>query len=218
MLPCVDASAGQASPQSALPSTSLPALHTLPCTPPRTPCTPHLHTAPPTLLHCCCRPKRWGWGWRWPAAAAQRRLPTTWAAVGWHPYSPTHTWCAEIARAGRMPSCLPARQACPPCSTAPHAHRGATPLKCRQGTRLCCLANAAWPPPLQVVSAKHVARGKPAPDVYLEALRRLGCADASRALVVEHGCGWGHGWVVVVWREWGCGGILFYDIGTSWHK
>lgn len=36
-----------------------------------------------------------------------------------------------------------------------------------------------------IVSAKHVARGKPAPDVYLEALRRLGCADASRALVVE---------------------------------
>lgn len=30
-----------------------------------------------------------------------------------------------------------------------------------------------------------MAAGKPAPDVYLEALRRLGCADASRALVVE---------------------------------
>lgn len=33
---------------------------------------------------------------------------------------------------------------------------------------------------MQVVSAKYVARGKPAPDVYLEALRRLGCQEASR--------------------------------------
>ena len=39
--------------------------------------------------------------------------------------------------------------------------------------------------PRLVVSAKHVARGKPAPDVFLEALARLGCSDASRALVVE---------------------------------
>lgn len=36
-----------------------------------------------------------------------------------------------------------------------------------------------------VVSAKYVARGKPAPDVYIEALKRLGCEDASRAVVVE---------------------------------
>jgi HAD superfamily hydrolase (TIGR01509 family) len=36
-----------------------------------------------------------------------------------------------------------------------------------------------------IVSAKHVARGKPAPDVYIEALRRLGCVDARRAVVVE---------------------------------
>ncbi|CAG9460130.1 unnamed protein product [Pedinophyceae sp. YPF-701] len=45
--------------------------------------------------------------------------------------------------------------------------------------------------PTKVVSAKEVGRGKPAPDVYLECLRRLGCADASRALVVEdavNGC------------------------------
>ncbi|KAL4420279.1 hypothetical protein ABPG77_005619 [Micractinium sp. CCAP 211/92] len=42
-----------------------------------------------------------------------------------------------------------------------------------------------FPDPYLIVSAKHVQRGKPAPDVYLEALRRLGCADASRALVVE---------------------------------
>jgi dual specificity phosphatase 12 len=45
-------------------------------------------------------------------------------------------------------------------------------------------------PPLQVeaqciVSAAYVERGKPAPDVYIEALRRMGCSDASRALVVE---------------------------------
>jgi dual specificity phosphatase 12 len=39
--------------------------------------------------------------------------------------------------------------------------------------------------PRLVVSAAEVARGKPAPDVYLEALRRLGCADAARALVIE---------------------------------
>ncbi|PRW33102.1 Dual specificity phosphatase 12 [Chlorella sorokiniana] len=36
-----------------------------------------------------------------------------------------------------------------------------------------------------IVSAKYVQRGKPAPDVYLETLRRLGCTDASQALVVE---------------------------------
>eukprot|EP00892_Ulva_mutabilis_P004666 jgi/Ulvmu1/2571/UM014_0022.1 len=39
--------------------------------------------------------------------------------------------------------------------------------------------------PHLIVSAQHVARGKPAPDVYIEALRRLGCFDASHALVIE---------------------------------
>ena len=33
-----------------------------------------------------------------------------------------------------------------------------------------------------VVSAKEVAAGKPAPDVYLECLRRLGCTDNSRCV------------------------------------
>jgi dual specificity phosphatase 12 len=36
-----------------------------------------------------------------------------------------------------------------------------------------------------MVSAAEVRAGKPAPDVYLEVLRRMGCEDASRALVVE---------------------------------
>ena len=36
-----------------------------------------------------------------------------------------------------------------------------------------------------VVSAAHVARGKPAPDVYLEALWRLGCGEPARCVVVE---------------------------------
>lgn len=36
-----------------------------------------------------------------------------------------------------------------------------------------------------IVSASEVGAGKPAPDVYLEVLKRMGCADASRALVVE---------------------------------
>ena len=36
-----------------------------------------------------------------------------------------------------------------------------------------------------IVSAKYVKRGKPAPDVYVEALRRLGCEDAGVAVVVE---------------------------------
>ncbi|KAG1663132.1 hypothetical protein FOA52_000654 [Chlamydomonas sp. UWO 241] len=36
-----------------------------------------------------------------------------------------------------------------------------------------------------IVSASHVARGKPFPDVYVEALRRLGCTDPSTAFVVE---------------------------------
>lgn len=42
-----------------------------------------------------------------------------------------------------------------------------------------------------MVSAAYVKRGKPEPDVYLEALRRLGCEDASRAMVIEdaaNGC------------------------------
>lgn len=37
----------------------------------------------------------------------------------------------------------------------------------------------------QTVSAAYVKAGKPAPDVYLEALHRLGCSDASRVMVVE---------------------------------
>ena len=41
---------------------------------------------------------------------------------------------------------------------------------------------------MQVVSAKYVAMGKPAPDVYLEALKRLGCTDASRCGVRDSGC------------------------------
>lgn len=38
-----------------------------------------------------------------------------------------------------------------------------------------------------VVSAydKNVAKGKPAPDIYLEAMRRLGVTDPSRVLIVE---------------------------------
>jgi dual specificity phosphatase 12 len=41
-------------------------------------------------------------------------------------------------------------------------------------------------PPAHVVSAAHVARGKPAPDVYLEAMRRMGAAACpERVLVVE---------------------------------
>jgi dual specificity phosphatase 12 len=36
-----------------------------------------------------------------------------------------------------------------------------------------------------IVSAKYVKRGKPAPDVYLEALRRVGCDNARFAVVVE---------------------------------
>lgn len=36
-----------------------------------------------------------------------------------------------------------------------------------------------------IVSAKHVARGKPSPDVYIEALKRLGCDDPSQSIVIE---------------------------------
>ncbi|GIL44422.1 hypothetical protein Vafri_1895 [Volvox africanus] len=36
-----------------------------------------------------------------------------------------------------------------------------------------------------VVSASHVAAGKPAPDVYLAAMKATGCLDPRRALVVE---------------------------------
>ena len=34
-------------------------------------------------------------------------------------------------------------------------------------------------------SSDHLPQGKPAPDVYLEARRRLGCKDSSSVLVVE---------------------------------
>ena len=36
-----------------------------------------------------------------------------------------------------------------------------------------------------IVSAKYVARGKPAPDVYVEALRRVDCTNAAQCIVVE---------------------------------
>lgn len=36
-----------------------------------------------------------------------------------------------------------------------------------------------------IVSAQHVAHGKPAPDIYIEVLRRLECADPARAIVIE---------------------------------
>jgi len=39
--------------------------------------------------------------------------------------------------------------------------------------------------PSHVVSAKHVGRGKPAPDVYLEVMRRLGCDNPKQALIIE---------------------------------
>ena len=80
---------------------------------------------------------------------------------------------------------LPAWHVFPPCSIA-------APGPLPPGSVICNAPGSAASPllPLQVVSAKHVARGKPAPDVYLEALRRLGCTDASRALVVEDAGGW----------------------------
>lgn len=47
------------------------------------------------------------------------------------------------------------------------------------------LAAAGWSPAFAVtVSSEEVERGKPAPDVYLEAVRRLGVAP-SRAVAVE---------------------------------
>lgn len=39
--------------------------------------------------------------------------------------------------------------------------------------------------PSLCVSASEVAAGKPAPDVYLEAMRRSCCMEACRAVVVE---------------------------------
>ena len=37
----------------------------------------------------------------------------------------------------------------------------------------------------KIVSATTVPHGKPAPDVYLEALRRAGCDDPKRAIIIE---------------------------------
>lgn len=39
--------------------------------------------------------------------------------------------------------------------------------------------------PKFIVSAQEVQRGKPHPDVYLEAMRRLGCTDPATAIVIE---------------------------------
>ena len=52
---------------------------------------------------------------------------------------------------------------------------------------------------MQVVSAQQVARGKPHPDVYVEALRRLGCTQPSQALVVEDAGAAGMEWSGVEW-------------------
>ncbi|GMH41465.1 hypothetical protein BSKO_09375 [Bryopsis sp. KO-2023] len=40
-------------------------------------------------------------------------------------------------------------------------------------------------PDHKIVSAKMVNRGKPAPDIYIEVLRRLECRNPSRSLVIE---------------------------------
>ena len=37
----------------------------------------------------------------------------------------------------------------------------------------------------RIVSASYVPRGKPAPDVYVEAMRRVGCRDPREAVVIE---------------------------------
>jgi HAD superfamily hydrolase (TIGR01509 family) len=37
----------------------------------------------------------------------------------------------------------------------------------------------------KIVSATTVAHGKPAPDVYLEALKCTGCMDARKAIIIE---------------------------------
>ena len=40
-------------------------------------------------------------------------------------------------------------------------------------------------PTEHIASASHVTRGKPAPDVYVEAMRRTGCQDCKSAIVIE---------------------------------
>lgn len=50
------------------------------------------------------------------------------------------------------------------------------------------LASSGLAPLLEghpIVSAAYVARGKPAPDVYVETMARMGVVEAARALVVE---------------------------------
>lgn len=37
----------------------------------------------------------------------------------------------------------------------------------------------------KIVSATLLPHGKPAPDVYIEALKRVGCTDARRAIIIE---------------------------------
>jgi hypothetical protein len=61
-------------------------------------CPPSLPPAGPLLpptARAACRRERWAGAWLWPAAAAPRRLRTTWAAAGWPTSSPTATWCVR---------------------------------------------------------------------------------------------------------------------------
>jgi beta-phosphoglucomutase-like phosphatase (HAD superfamily) len=88
-----------------------------------------------------------------------------------------HKWCESLVLKADL------------WSESATARRGVLQLACAQllSPRLLLTTHfcSTTPVPTQIVSAKHVARGKPAPDVYVEALRRLGCTDARRALVVE---------------------------------
>lgn len=84
-----------------------------------------------------------------------------------------------------MHVCLlqPAHSCAPQAETLPSGNAAGSPEKIRHN-----LSAAGLLPLFQpglIVSAHDVARGKPAPDVYLEAMRRLGCGDARRVLVVE---------------------------------
>eukprot|EP00803_Ostreobium_quekettii_P011695 evm.model.scf_781EXC.3 EVM.evm.TU.scf_781EXC.3 scf_781EXC:43318-51771(-) len=57
------------------------------------------------------------------------------------------------------------------------------PEKIQHNLRSAKLENLI--PEDKIVSAHLVARGKPAPDVYIEVLKRLGCSDPSKAVIVE---------------------------------
>ena len=86
---------------------------------------------------------------------------------------------------GYRASCRCCRARSAPCATWPRAGRSASPRRRTARSSTSCSSVAGFADRFAVtVSSEEVARGKPAPDVYLEAARGLG-ADPARCVAIE---------------------------------